>query len=327
MLRQIVVAIAIAMFAPAGTLLGAEVGPSQAQPRQSPPSRTESDSDRQAEPRRAQPREPQPAPAPRTGPDRAQPRPPAAPPQRQSAPRRTPPPRDVTPQYWRETRVYVFPPVSLHRGFYYHPYFGFYFGPYYGPYYPHPGPVFRSAHFGALRTRVRPVETEVWVNGYYAGVVDDFDGVFQRLSLPAGEHEIEFHLSGYRTFRQKLYLQPGDTRDIRHDMQRLAGTDLNTAPMTPRELPEEWTSGGEALEGDLPASPFGVLGLRIEPADAEIVIDGEVWLGTNRRTELVIHAPAGWHQIEVRKAGYQPFRTEVELSEGTRVRLNVRLVQ
>jgi hypothetical protein len=47
--------------------------------------------------------------------------------------------------------------------------------------------------------------------------------------------------------------------------------------------------------------------LRVEPPDAQIVVDGDVWLGTAVRTEI--------------------FRKEIELSEGTTIRLNVRLVR
>jgi hypothetical protein len=225
--------------------------------------------------------------------------------------------------------VYYFPPVSLHRGFYYHPYFGFYFGPYYGPFYPYPGPYFAQTRYGssAIRTRIKPVETQVYVNGYYAGEADDFDGVFQRLLLPAGEHEIEFHLAGYRSYTVKLYLSPGDTREITHQMEPLRPGESAAPPGSPRALPEEWTSGSDVPAGDRPASPFGVLALRVEPSDAQIVLDGEVWIGNGTGTELVIHMPAGWHALEVRKTGYQPFKTDVELAEGGRTRLNVRLAR
>ena len=44
---------------------------------------------------------------------------------------------------------------------------------------------------GALRLKVKPVEASVCVDGYYVGVVDDFDGVFQRLPHRKGPHRIE----------------------------------------------------------------------------------------------------------------------------------------
>ena len=51
-----------------------------------------------------------------------------------------------------------------------------------------------------------PRDAEVYVDGYYAGDVDDFDGTFQRLRVEPGEHEIEIYKDGFRPFRQKVYL-------------------------------------------------------------------------------------------------------------------------
>jgi hypothetical protein len=111
-------------------------------------------------------------------------------------------------------------------------------------------------------------------------------------------------------------------------MQPAMPGELHEAPLAPRAVPEEWTFGSAApVPGDRPASPFGILTIRIEPADAQILVDGEVWLGTADRTELVIHMPAGWHQLEVRKTDYQSFKTEIQLSEGATTRLNIRLVR
>ena len=39
--------------------------------------------------------------------------------------------------------------------------------------------------------RVKPIETEVYLSGYYAGIIDDFVGVFQRLYVLAGNHDLE----------------------------------------------------------------------------------------------------------------------------------------
>ena len=50
---------------------------------------------------------------------------------------------------------------------------------------------------GAVRLKVKPVEASVYVDGYYVGVVDDFDGVFQRLRLEPGPHHLEIRLAEY----------------------------------------------------------------------------------------------------------------------------------
>jgi hypothetical protein len=37
----------------------------------------------------------------------------------------------------------------------------------------------------------------VYVDGYYAGIVNDFDGVFQHLELQPGAHQIEIRAPGF----------------------------------------------------------------------------------------------------------------------------------
>lgn len=239
--------------------------------------------------------------------------------------RRQPPQRQVPPRYHAVPRTYYFPPVDLRLDFYYHPYFGFYYGPYYGPFYPFPGPFATLSRFStsAVRTRVKPVEAEVYINGYYAGIVDDFDGVFQRLYVPSGEHEIALRLDGYEPFRRKVYVAPGDTFDLVHQMRPIGPGESREPPPAPRPLPEAWVDEAIAPPADMMASPFGVLIMRIQPADAQIVVDNEAWPAA--QAELVIHLPAGRHHIEVRKDGFEPFVSDVDLTEGQTRRLNVML--
>ena len=246
------------------------------------------------------------------------------------SPRREPPRRvELPPPYRVFPRPYAFPPVDVRLGFYYHPYFGFYYGPYYGPYYPYPGPYPGQSRYSAsaIRTRVKPVETEVYVNGYYAGIADDFDGIFQRLYLPSGQHTISLRLAGYRSFEQKVYVGPGDTFELTHQMQPLRSGESNAPPPAPGIVPDEWAEPPAESAGAQPVSPFGILGVRLDPADARIYVDGEAWATVPGSSEFVIHLPAGWHQLEVRKDGYQTFSTRIELTEGQTTRLNVTLVQ
>jgi len=276
--------------------------------------------DRQAVPREGA-REPQ-----RRPPDgderRAQPRP--APP-RDDHDRRAPdhgqPPHrvDVHPRY------YPFSPVGARVRFHYHPYFGFYYGPYYGPYYQGPGYAFVRFDQGALRLKVKPVETEVYVNGYYAGVVDDFDGMFQRLYLPRGEHTITMRLPGYGLHAVVVRVRRGEAIDIVHEMRPLAPGMPDPPPPTPRPLPREWTE--PPVAGEEPASSYGILALRTAPSDAQVIVDGEAWAPVDGQSEFVIHLMPGWHQIEVRREGYQPFSMRVELIEGQTTRLDASLVR
>lgn len=107
---------------------------------------------------------------------------------------RTPNPRD------RNRGGYYYPP-------YIYPYgyggFGlgyFYYDPYWGPYgygYPYPGYAVGDYDTGEVRLKVKPRDAEVYVNGYYAGRVDDFDGFFQALKLQAGNYHLSVKAPGY----------------------------------------------------------------------------------------------------------------------------------
>src|SRR5205085_662367 len=77
----------------------------------------------------------------------------------------------------------------------------------------------------SLRLQVNPSNAEVFIDGYFAGVVDDFDGFFQRLDLAPGEHDIELYLPGHRSVHQKVYLQPGRTFRVKYTMPPLQAGD------------------------------------------------------------------------------------------------------
>jgi hypothetical protein len=76
----------------------------------------------------------------------------------------------------------------------------------------------------AVRLQVQPGEAEdaaVYVDGFYAGIVDDFNGVFQSLPLTPGGHTVILYLDGYRTVRHNFYLSPGSSFTLRATMERL----------------------------------------------------------------------------------------------------------
>ena len=71
----------------------------------------------------------------------------------------------------------------------------------------------------SLRLQVTPRETEVFVDGYYAGLVDDFDGTFQSLRLEQGGHKIEIHMPGYEDLELDVHVQPGRTLTLQEQMR------------------------------------------------------------------------------------------------------------
>ena len=63
---------------------------------------------------------------------------------------------------------------------------------------------------------------EVYVDGDLAGVVNDFDGAFQRLRLSPGEHAIEVKLDGYRSLQTTIFVGRGGFYHIRGRLLPLA---------------------------------------------------------------------------------------------------------
>ncbi|MDP6582032.1 MAG: hypothetical protein QF681_15365 [Vicinamibacterales bacterium] len=64
---------------------------------------------------------------------------------------------------------------------------------------------------GSLRLKVQPRFGEVFVDGYYVGLVNDYDGIFQRLRLEEGPHHIEITELGFETLAFDVLILPGET--------------------------------------------------------------------------------------------------------------------
>lgn len=75
-------------------------------------------------------------------------------------------------------------------------------------------------HYGDVRLKVSPRHAAVYVDGYYAGIVDDFDGFFQRLTLEVGPHEIEIEAPGFEPLVYDVYVDPSRTVDLHGDLRR-----------------------------------------------------------------------------------------------------------
>lgn len=119
-------------------------------------------------------------------------------------------------------------------GYYGH---GFYGHPFYSRGYGFGGYRTERSDLGAIRIEVNPNKSrediQVFVNGAYAGVVDNFDGWAQRLYLPPGRYELELRLDGYGSMRTTLYVSAASTHKIRGEMERLVGDGDNKAGDVP----------------------------------------------------------------------------------------------
>ncbi len=161
--------------------------------------------------------------------------------------------------------------------------------------------------------------------------MDSFDGNLQRLHVEAGEHELQLYLEGHRTFTQKVLFPRGGTLRVTHTMQPLGPGESSGPPPKPDESLRARTAEGTAVERQGPPprgarpSEFGSLLLRVRPADADVIVDGELWTAPPGEDQFVIELSDGPHRIEVRKDGFQVYATTVRVRRGETVRLNVSL--
>jgi hypothetical protein len=204
----------------------------------------------------------------------------------------------------------------------------------FGQWYPYPypvvgfpGPGFLRNQFASVRLQVTPRDGIVYVDGYAAGMVDDFDGVFQRLQLIPGHHEIVVYLRGYRTLRQNLYLTPGSSHTIKQTLMPLAPGDSDEPQPVPLVPPNQ--TPGAVLQPGLPpqqqAARFGMLSLRVQPMDANILIDGESWRGPQSQERLTVQLSEGTHHVRIERVGFQTFAVDVDVRAGETTSLNVSL--
>jgi hypothetical protein len=255
-----------------------------------------------------------------------------------------------------------------YSGFYspwYYPYGGFYAGfgyPYYGGgylgfSYSGGGGYAGGAPYdasGSVRLLVEPVETKVYVDGYYAGKVDDFDGMFQRLNLRPGAHDITLKLDGYETHKVKLYVPLDHTLKVRHEMARgdsgrvseqTVGDPADAERYARRERERESESEYDRPEAEDEREPRpgmrmeqgerrsddgwagreqrGTVRLDVTPVDASIYVDG-MFRGTGQDLRR-LNLPVGRHRLEVVRPGYRTLERDVDVQAGETEQVHVDL--
>jgi len=269
------------------------------------------------------------------------------------------------------------------RPYYYRPsYYGYYGVPYYGlglgfssgyafddGYgYGYRAPYYRSSYSGyykyretgSIRTIVEPEKTKVYVDGYYAGTVDDFDGMFQRLYVAPGRHDVTLKLEGYRSHRFKVYVTEDSTVKIRHNMERGSGDETMSDLTDGREeAPYRLSQDDEGRDrysrsyadpngrddryarddrDDDDMEPAGrddermpdmrdagTLRVDVRPDDASLYVDGQ-FFGTSRRAGS-IPLPPGRHKVEAVRPGFRTVERDVEIRTGKTESLGIELVR
>jgi len=126
--------------------------------------------------------------------------------------------------------VYGYPSYRYYGGAGYYGYRNGYYGyRYYDPYFA--GDFYWSNHawqarsyysgssydydLGKLRLDIDQRDAEVYIDGYYAGVIDDFDGVLQGLRLEPGSYQVQVALPGFAPLEFDVRITPGRTTTYR----------------------------------------------------------------------------------------------------------------
>jgi hypothetical protein len=270
--------------------------------------------------------------------------------------------RVVTPR----ARVGVFVGPSYYYRPIYRPY---YFDPFYRPYYYRSFYWYPYAQIGygygrfdgsaSLRIQVMPRDTEVYIDNYYAGTVDDFDGMFQRLHIEPGAHDVTLYREGYRTVRQRVYIQPTGTFRLRYNMVPLGPGETpeprpaeppppppqQGTPYPPQGAPYPPPGPRGAYPPPPPGAPQGAypppgpgpaarsepsggasLSIRIQPANAEVLIDGERWESSGDE-RLVVQVAPGVHHVEARRDGYRTYVSDINVRPGETSNVNISLTR
>ena len=78
-----------------------------------------------------------------------------------------------------------------------------------------------SAPCGGISFDLTPGAAQVYVDGNFAGIVEDFDGASEALLLAPGTHYVEIRLAGYRTATFDVTITPGEVTPYQGALERL----------------------------------------------------------------------------------------------------------
>jgi hypothetical protein len=92
--------------------------------------------------------------------------------------------------------------------------------PFYGAGYPYYG--YALPAYGGVRINVPQRNAEVMVDGYFVGVVNDFDGTFQQVNLEPGPHRVEVKAAGFETVAFDVNVTAGRTVTYRAGLRPTA---------------------------------------------------------------------------------------------------------
>jgi hypothetical protein len=117
---------------------------------------------------------------------------------------------------------------------------------------------------GGLRFETQPELAQVYVDGFYVGIVEDYGLSGRALDLTVGAHRIELRAAGYETLAFDVTIAPNGVVRYRGDLRALG------SPAAAKVAPSSKTIYviPQCYAGDTP--PLGVLPARCRLADMRV---------------------------------------------------------
>ena len=149
---------------------------------------------------------------------------------------------------------------------------------------------------GVLRTKVKPDDAGVWVDGKYAGHADRFSGPGENLYLSPGKHEIRFAIVYFKDYVTEVEIKPREKTVIRQDLQ---------------------PSDEKPYTGE-----FGKVKIMTpnDQLNAAVLVDGRQICYAdqiNGLAQTLLIVP-GRREIELHYAGYKPYKTTIEVEPNSK---------
>jgi hypothetical protein len=85
---------------------------------------------------------------------------------------------------------------------------------------PPSGPVPTGGE-GTLRLKVKPRDAQVYIDGNYSGIVDDYSGLFHHLRLESGPHHVEVRADGYQSLTFDVNILTNQTTTYQGELKRI----------------------------------------------------------------------------------------------------------
>jgi hypothetical protein len=251
-----------------------------------------------------------------------------------------------------------------YRPYYYRPYYYPFYGGFYHPYsfgYGYAYPYY-NYYVASIRTEVKPEEANVFVDGDYAGVADDFDGWWQRLDVEPGRHRLVFRAPGFAPYVVDIHAAPGRDAHIKYEMvpgeDQIADLEMRLPQEENRPYGDDPQRQYRRREYRRPPPPGydqdryeerdryreedrnqyddrdsgynsnrSSLLLNVDPPDATVYIDGNYY-GTaneNGRGQIRVLLPEGVHRVEVVRPGFNSYSQDVTISREGENQLTISL--